>query len=189
MFSDTLKYWTDRKKRFGDKCVGHVGEDHVRQGTIIGAELTKVLTGFYTHGLDFGCGYGRFTQQIASKCGHVWAADLFGDWVGRAANNRKTVTPVTLNTFQLPFDDGTFDLVVDIMTMQSINAAKDRETVSRELARVTAVGGTIVTMNKESVAREESFLSDLGIGNPIWSDIDHVDKNRDVYCLIRGTRL
>lgn len=191
MFSETLSYWQKRKKRFGDKCVGNVGENHTAQGQRIIAELTRVLgERFVEHGLDYGCGYGRITPWLVPRCGHVWAVDLFSDWTGRAASVAKTVTPVVLaGGYQLPFEDGAFDLVLDIMTLQSINE-RDWKDCAGELARVTAVGGTIVSLMKPDMVKAgDHEIVDLLEVEASVVELDTVDKSRDPYCLIVGTKL
>ena len=154
-------------------------------------ELGKVLKKgeFFTHALDFGCGWGRLTPQLVTHCSHLWAADLFTDWTGRAAAVGKSVTPVTLSSYELPFDDGAFDLVVDIMTLQSVNE-KDWRTCANELSRVTATGGTIISLMKHEMveAGDHEIVNHLGIEASV-TDIDTIDKKRELYCLIRGTRL
>jgi len=190
MFSETLKYWTKRKKQFGDRAVGNVAEDRTRQGTVISAELAKVLDNrFYTHGLDFGCGYGRLMPYLSAHCGHIWAVDIFDDWVDRSSLENNNVTPVTLDSYVLPFETGTFDLVADIMTVQSINE-KDQATTLRELARVTASGGKIISLMKNGQQLKKLDVSKLlKLSGFTQTNLDHIDKKRDQYCLIAGTRL
>lgn len=193
MFSETLSYWKKRKKVHGDKAVGNVSEDAKQQGVAIGRELTKLLGDkFFTHGLDFGCGWGRITPYLVTHCGHLWVADIFSDWAGRAGAVGKSVTPVTLDAYELPFYDGAFDLTVDIMTLQSVNS-KDWKLSAKELARVTARGGTIITLMKHDMARandsEVLTLLEIESHDPLWCNIDTIDKSRELYCLITGTRL
>lgn len=191
MFSNTLSYWKKRKKRFGDKCVGNVGEDCVAQGHRIIAELNKVLGDrFVDHGMDYGCGYGRITPCLVPRCGHVWAVDLFSDWAGRASAVAKTVTSVVLaGGYQLPFEDGALDLVLDIMTLQSVDE-HDWKDCAAELARVTAPGGTIISLMKHEMvqAGDMEIVEHLGVEASV-TDIDTIDKKRDLYCLIVGTRM
>jgi SAM-dependent methyltransferase len=190
MFSETLKYWTKRKKQFGDRSVGNVAEDRVQQGMMISVELAKVINGtFYTHGLDFGCGYGRLTPYLSVRCGHLWAADIFNDWIERAVVGNNNITPVILDSYVLPFETGTFDFVADIMTVQSINE-KDRAIALRELARVTTPGGKIVSLMKGDQQLKQLDVSKLlKLSGATQTNLDHIDKKRDQFCLIVGTRL
>jgi ubiquinone/menaquinone biosynthesis C-methylase UbiE len=191
MFAETLKYWTKRKKTFGDKSVGNVAEDHVKQGAAIGMELTKLLGDrFWMHGLDYGCGWGRITPYLTPHCGHLWALDLFSDWTDRVNATAPTVTASTISGYKLPFPDRTFDVVFDIMTLQSVNE-KDREQAAGELARVTEVGGTIFTLCKQEIARadDSAIVKWLDVRDDLWCNLDTIDKKRELYCLIRGTKL
>lgn len=193
MFPETFRYWKKRKTQYGDKSVGNIAEDHTRQGTVIGRELAKLLAGkFVTHGMDFGCGYGRLTPCLVPHCAHVWAVDLFGDWTGRAANASKTITPTTLSSYTLPFDDGSFDLVLDVMTLQSMHR-RDWVEAAGELSRVVASGGHIITLNKASFIQQNraEFFDLLKVADHDldWRDLDVIDKKREPYCLIGGIRL
>lgn len=189
MFSETMTYWQKRKKSYGDRSVGSIAEDRDRQGVAIQAELTKLLDDtFYMHGLDFGCGYGRLTPYFAARCGHLWVADIFDDWTERAALSCAT-TPVTLDNYVLPFERDTFDFVADVMTVQSINE-KDRVTVLRELARVTAPGATIVSLMKiDQISKKLAVAKTLKLSGVKQLTVDCIDKKREQYCLLAGTRL
>lgn len=147
-FSKAKAEWDIRKRRLGDRAVGRIGEDHIKQGARIADALRPNLAEYYSHGLDFGCGWGRLTDVLTGVCGHLWAVDIYEDWVERAAT-APAVTGVTLTSTTLPLEDASMNLIVDIMTFQSIRSAQVKEAYARELQRILVPGGTFISLAKE----------------------------------------
>jgi len=148
-FAQAVASWRQRSTRLGDGAVGRKGDNHIEQGTQIAYVLADVLgQTYYEHGLDFGCGWGRFMPIIAARCGHVWAADVFQDWLDRAVADVPHATDTLLTEPSLPLDDGSMTLIVDIMTLQSIDTAALRARYVSELLRVAAAGAQIISLYK-----------------------------------------
>jgi len=148
-FARAVALWQQRRARLGDGAVGRKGDNHIEQGTQIAYVLADVLgQTYYEHGLDFGCGWGRFMPIIAARCGHIWAVDVFQDWLDRAVADVPHATGTLLTEPSLPLDDGSMTLIVDIMTLQSIDTAALRARYVSELLRVAAPGAQLISLHK-----------------------------------------
>jgi len=175
----------------GDAAVGRKGEDYTQQSFRIVGQLQEHLNaGFFTHGLDFGCGFGRFTPHLVSRCSHLWAADIFDDWIRRAAEGFKTVTSLLITSNKLPLPDNSMDLIVDIMTLQSVDR-QDLTALTEELSRVLSPGGTFVSLYKwdEELHGRGTLARLMQLRNSRHLGITNIDKAPDRYCLLAGTRL
>jgi len=163
VFAQSVATWQQRRTRLGDGAVGRKGDNHIEQGTRIAHILADVLgQTYYDHGLDFGCGWGRFMSLIAARCGHVWAADLFHDWLDRAVADIPHATSILLTEPSLPLDDASMTLIVDIMTLQSIDAPELRVRYVSELLRIAADGARLISVHKcDSWLANKSALSGL----------------------------
>lgn len=180
--------WQARRRQMGDSAVGRRGEDCVAQGRRIAEELTMLLGNrHFQHGLDFGCGWGRMIPAILPRCGHLWAADIFQDWVKKASSN-PLVTGVVLESPKLPLDDKSCNLIVDIMTLQTFDLPL-KQLYAPELGRVLADDGVVISLVKED---DDWVLSELPkfAGLNGWNQwtLDVVDEAGDIYYLLEGTR-
>lgn len=96
--------------------------------------------------LDVGCGPGTITTEFAERLapGRVVGLDAAADAIAAAGSHAVEVgsaaTFVQGDAFSLPFDDGAFDITHTHQTLQHVG---DPVAMLREMARVTAPGGTI----------------------------------------------
>jgi SAM-dependent methyltransferase len=96
--------------------------------------------------LDVGCGPGTITAEFAERLspGRVVGLDAATDAIAAAESHAVEVgsaaTFVRGDAFALPFDDGAFDITHTHQTLQHVG---DPVAMLREMARVTAPGGTI----------------------------------------------
>lgn len=96
--------------------------------------------------LDVGCGPGTITVECAQRLapGRVVGLDAAAEAISvaqtYAAGVGSVATFVQGDAFALPFDDGTFDITHTHQTLQHVG---DPVAMLREMARVTARGGTI----------------------------------------------
>ncbi len=96
--------------------------------------------------LDVGCGPGTITAEFAERLapGRVVGLDAATDAIAAAESHAAKVgsaaTFVQGDAFALPFDDGAFDITHTHQTLQHVG---DPVAMLREMARVTAPGGTI----------------------------------------------
>ena len=94
--------------------------------------------------LDAGCGMGRFAEVASRWGGHVTAVDL-SNAVEAASENlasRGNVFVCQADLRQLPFPDGSFDIIYSIGVLHHTPHC---EQAFRGLVRYLAPGGTIVT--------------------------------------------
>jgi ubiquinone/menaquinone biosynthesis C-methylase UbiE len=101
------------------------------------------------HVLDLGCGPGAFTPYIARTVGDkgkVYALDIQAEMLKQLERklakpeNRdiKNIKIIQGNAYELPFDDGSLDLVSMVTVLQEI---PDRNRVLAEVKRVLKPGG------------------------------------------------
>lgn len=98
--------------------------------------------------LDAGCGTGHFTAALAGE-NFVAGADISSGMLRFA--RRKGLVPVHVEAGDLPFRDGSFDLVLSNSVIQCV---EDAPALMAELVRVARPGGRIIisTANGENPA-------------------------------------
>jgi hypothetical protein len=192
-FDKQVGIWSKRRQQMGDGAVGRRGEDAVEQAKRTQSWLDKWLPGkrCYEHGLDFGCGWGRFTPALALQCGHLWAVDVFSDWAERAAADSINVTPVCLSSAVLPLADESMELVVDLQTLQSLDDSL-LIAYSKELSRVAAPGATVISMHEASdevIRTIEHRAKLLGLDDDYdVIETDAINDAKELYAFLVGTR-
>ena len=194
MFTTQLNNWSRRKRNLGDRAVGRRDESVTVQGERIEHYLNKTFDGrFFEHGLDFGCGWGRLTGLIAMHCGHLWCADLFSDWTARAAATHAVASPVVMKAQKLPLANCSMSLVVDIMTVQSIDNDKLARNAMQDLRRVAAPGATIISLHvnkpRSPTRTAAQRAAQLGLSNWKETVITDIDKANETYSYLIGTRI
>src|SRR5918998_1067330 len=96
--------------------------------------------------VDFGCGSGANTVQLANRGAHVWAVDISEDLI-RLAERRMSVNGrqggaqfIVGSAHDLPFPDRSIDIVFGIAILHHLDLAL----VSREVHRVLKAGGRAI---------------------------------------------
>lgn len=101
--------------------------------------------------LDLGCGSGAFTTFVARAVGQkgkVYALDIQADMLTQLENklsrpenkNIKNIKLIEGNAYELPFDNGSLDLVYMVTVLQEI---PDRNRALHEVKRVLKPGGIL----------------------------------------------
>jgi len=113
-------------------------------------ELARVLTGDRltrpgTRLLDAGCGTGGFLRFAidAGSPGRVCGVDIAGDAINFARRRVPEAELQVAPVWELPFEDGAFDLVVMNDVLQHVAEPSIGPTL-RELRRVMAPGGALL---------------------------------------------
>lgn len=105
--------------------------------------------------LDVGCGPGTITVEFAERLapGRVVGLDAAADAITAAESHAAEVGSAAAfvhgDAFALPFDDGAFDIAHTHQTLQHVG---DPVAMLREMARVTAPGGTIAAREVDYAA-------------------------------------
>ena len=194
VFETQYRQWQRRKRDFGDRAVGRRDESVEDQGKRIAKHIGSALKdAFFEHGLDFGCGWGRLSGLLVKHCGHLWVADLFNDWVARAMSTGAATSPVVMRSQKLPLDDASMDLVVDAMTIQSIdNDALAREAM-HELRRVARPGATVISLHviKPRAPTRTAPQRAAHLGLSKWEELtlNDVDRANEDYSYLVGMRV
>lgn len=100
--------------------------------------------------LDVGCGTGYFTRAIADAIdGKVVAVDIRPDWVAYArGRDAGRSSYMVADARSLPYPDGSFDLVVSILSLCFI---QDEISAAREILRVARRRFAIGLLNRRSL--------------------------------------
>src|SRR5215213_2503612 len=123
------------------------------------AHLAEFVRGLGRAGrvLDLGCGDGRLTAELDAD--ELTAADVSGVALERARARLPGVRAVELDPDEpLPFEDGSFDLVVAVETIEHV---RDVQLFLSEIRRVLVPGGelALTTPANLAVGRREHPLS------------------------------
>lgn len=110
--------------------------------------------------LDYGCGYGRLTAQLA-ELGYrgVHGVDPSRALIERGQREHPELTLVRLTALPLPFAEGSFDAALLFVVLGVVPGDADRKALVAELARLVRPGGVL-------------YLSDV----PLQSDERHVRR-------------
>jgi malonyl-CoA O-methyltransferase len=95
--------------------------------------------------LDAGCGKGRIAKRLkaADPAREVVGMDLSEEMLSRLPPE---LTPVSGSVLNMPFPDGSFDLV---FCVEALEHAIDVPAAIHELSRVTGTNGTLVIIDKD----------------------------------------
>ena len=95
--------------------------------------------------LDFGCGTGQISRELASHGWHITGADVSGGMLQQAkalaVENCRWVQLDNAPGSPLPFDDGSFSAAVASSVLEYV---ADPKATLQELARVVRAGGWLV---------------------------------------------
>lgn len=104
-------------------------------------DLEIAIVAPFAHGarvLEVGCGTGLILSRLAAVAQHATGVDLSRGMLARAKMRGLDVVQGLAN--ELPFPDHSFDLVCSFKVLAHVPQI---ETALREMARVTAPGGTL----------------------------------------------
>jgi len=125
--------------------------------------------------LDDGCGEGRFSRLLAARGAHVVGLDRTRRLAETALQRRTGGEQYLQGTAeQLPFADGTFDLLVSYVMLVDV---PDFRAAIREMARVLAPGGSLVVSNVSFMSAGPGWVRDED-GKRLHYPIDHYFEER-----------
>ncbi|WP_394203536.1 class I SAM-dependent methyltransferase [Shewanella waksmanii] len=116
--------------------------------------------------LDFGCGYGRISQQLYSL-GYLnlVGVDSSPEMINRGLTEFPHLDLRFSKSAKLPFRDNTFEAVITCAVFTCINDIAERMSVFEELTRVLKPQGIAYLAEFSS---QESIKFDSGQGIPMW---------------------
>ncbi|MER0398987.1 class I SAM-dependent methyltransferase [Vibrio vulnificus] len=121
--------------------------------------------------LDFGCGYGRISNQLYSL-GYrkIVGVDSSEEMINRGGIDFPHLDLRFSNADTLPFPDAKFDVVFTCAVFTCIDQLEKRQRVFDELTRVTKSNG-IIYMAEFSSPQSTKFVSGQGV--PMWHSSHH----------------
>jgi arsenite methyltransferase len=126
--------------------------------------------------LDVGCGHGLMLLGAAKRLasGHAVGVDIWSqtDQKNNSAeatmeNARREevaerVELKNVDARELPFPEGSFDVIISSFAIHNISDVKDREAAVREMARVLKPGGQLALADIRHTRQYEKILRSLG---------------------------
>jgi len=196
-FDQHVRFWESKSKK-GESYVGRIGEDHLLQKKAIESLLMTRLktTDFFTDGLDFGCGYGRFVPFLSNFCGHLWAVDIVPDIVERVRGVAPTVSALKVShPIILPFKGGRIDFVWACLVFQHLVAPEFFSAACQEIRRVTKPGARMIVIDNAvdkaphvSPRGPEVLTRELGFRPGWYADKITINKRPQDHWLIDGVK-
>jgi SAM-dependent methyltransferase len=122
--------------------------------------------------LDLGCGEGRVARDLIAAGHTVVGVDAAPAMVEAARNAEPGFEVHLADAASLPFDDGTFDLVVAFMSLQDVD---DLEGAVRESARVLEPGGRMCLAIVHPINSAGAFQGDEA-ESPFTIDGSYLDR-------------
>jgi SAM-dependent methyltransferase len=144
-------YWEARAAQFGSTYVGYLGQPAV---TVANTEkflplLLDVLLPDHDimKLLDFGCGSGRFSPELAARAEEYVGADISLTGLELAGEPPDNGRWLHIAADKMPFRTGYFDVAVAAFVQQHIPAEDWEGWVAPGLKRVVHKGGHIIVID------------------------------------------
>ncbi|MGW7517986.1 class I SAM-dependent methyltransferase [Streptomyces sp. NPDC054796] len=113
--------------------------------------------------LDYGCGYGRLTAQLAALgYGHVHGVDPSHALIARGRREHPELDLTHMPALPLPFEDASFDAALLFVVLNCVPEDAAQRTIVAEVARLVRPGGVL-------------YVSDV----PVQSDARNVRRYED----------
>jgi methionine biosynthesis protein MetW len=124
------------------------------------AELSLLERNIKAKILDLGCGDGTFTEKIMSKIGikEAFAIEIIEDDIKKATSRGIKVFKENLNE-RLPFDNGTFDVIIASHVIEHLN---DTDIFLKEVYRNLKDDGYLIIATPNLAAWLHIFFLILG---------------------------
>jgi arsenite methyltransferase len=156
-----------------------IGYHTSRRGkfTVWGRLLGRLHLAGDEHLLDLGCGRGAVLMAAAARlpAGRAVGVDLWrkSDQSGNGAEATRRnaasegvadrVELLTADMSDLPFDDGSFDVVVSNVAVHNLKTASERDRTIEEAVRVLRPGGRLLIADLSHTRRYAQRLDRLGM--------------------------
>jgi SAM-dependent methyltransferase len=123
--------------------------------------------------LDLGCGEGRLSRDLKRLGYDVAGVDLSPTMIAAAREADPELELHVADAAELPFADGTFDLVVAFMSLQDVERF---DGAVREAGRVLEAGGRFCLAVVHPLNSAGSFAGDAG-DSPFVVDGSYLDRS------------
>lgn len=145
------EYWAGRRQKQGRNYVSRHGKNSDHQVDKVIPKLHELLGDKqFKQGIDYGCGWGRFSKAISEHCEQLRGVDLIADFRNDLPNT------VTFQTVEFPtkidLPNGSVDLFVAVTSLQHIVDEHWFIDVMGELRRVLATGATVLIIDDNGSA-------------------------------------
>lgn len=186
-WSESARAWIAALGEAGDFTRAHVLDRPM---------LARVDAGAHARALDVGCGEGRFCRMLRARGIEAIGIDPTRILIEEARRRDPGGDYRIAGAEALPFEDGSFDLVVSYLSLIDIAGLAG---AIAEMARVLAPGGTLLIANLASFAttpcggvarrwekdaqgrkrffRMDGYL-DISFAREAWKGIDIVNHHR-----------
>jgi ubiquinone/menaquinone biosynthesis C-methylase UbiE len=132
--------------------------------------------------LDVGCGTGMLLGPLLERARHVVGIDMSAKMLLAAKKRAPGAFLVLADADNLPFADGSFDVLVSVTLLQNM---PDPNRTIREIARVIRPKGTAIITSlkrKHSENQLSSWVSDANLKSlKIWEILN----SEDIICIAR----
>jgi colanic acid/amylovoran biosynthesis glycosyltransferase len=153
------RYWTERVRRLGRRSVFHAGhpDDELdavtaKQRAVILPVLDRLRTGGERIALDYGCGWGRFTGDLATRVTELAIGmDPVPDLLVMAPRAPRTVF-LAPPPGAVPLRTGTVDLLWVCLVLGAIVEGRQLAETCAELRRVLRPGGLMLLVENTTAS-------------------------------------
>lgn len=144
------RYWKKRVRRYGRRAVLNIAYTNEEYERVTHREkvaffpfLRKMLRGDEKTVLDFGCGAGRFSVDLARVVGgDCIGVDPVPELLDMAPRSRR-VEYLLLKDGEIPLADGSVDVVWISLVLSCVTSPQELGKVAREIGRVLKDDGLL----------------------------------------------
>jgi SAM-dependent methyltransferase len=138
-----IKYWENRARQYGARSVLNLSHGPEEMASVKEMQINTIfpllklqLGGDEKTLLDFGCGPGRFTIELADLTGcRIMAADPI-DYLLQLAPKDSRVSYQKIVNRRIPTEDGSIDIIWICLVLGGIISKNELSKIVREIKRI-----------------------------------------------------
>ena len=163
-FNSSIEYWEHRARQYGKRAVLNIGHSYDQISMVTQTQketifplLKKKLNGKEKTILDYGCGTGRFTYDLANIIGGAAVGvDPIQSLLDLAPKNENVEYKRIVNGV-IPINAESFDVVWVCLVLGGIISNKDLVDTTREINRVLKNGGLLVLVENTTNIKDGEY--------------------------------